>query len=94
MPVIFMQRRAVVVAYCPIFDLIEVGDDMAEARENFVVELEAFLERVAEHGLIEDLLVSTGWNIDGETYVAPRIIGFEDVPIEFETEGTPDTPCQ
>jgi predicted RNase H-like HicB family nuclease len=63
------------IAYCPALELSSYGKTEDQARKNFEVELEIFLEETEKRGTLEKLLLKLGWCLrqsPSPAYIPPK----------------------
>ena len=63
------------VAYCPSLELSSYGKTETQAKKNFEVEVDIFLEETEKRGSLEKILYKLGWQIEkhpSRTYTPPR----------------------
>jgi predicted RNase H-like HicB family nuclease len=64
------------IAYCPALELSSYGKTEDQARKNFEVELEIFIEETGKRGSLEKVLLKLGWCLTqspSPTYVPPKL---------------------
>jgi len=71
------------IAYCPALELSSYGKTENQARKNFEVELEIFLEETEKKGSLEKLLLKLGWCLKqtpSPSYIPPKMPNYS-IPI-------------
>jgi hypothetical protein len=85
LPVQFFREGDAVVAYCAALDLSTCGQNLAEARRNFIEAVTLFFEECRQRGTLEAALLACGWqeiSRHGRRQLRPPpLVKLEEVPL-------------
>lgn len=71
------------IAYAPSLELSTSGNSLEEVKKRFNEIVGIFVEEITEAGTTQDVLSDLGWQINGDNFAPPVLIGHEMQKIEL-----------